>query len=360
MSKIFIILIVAITFSCAPGYIVTTNLKNRAAFENNGQVYMLPKTQLAIQINFTKTDFTPGPYHMYAKKYLGIEGARAISASHYLIEDIQFSSSSLPDSDHQYSVRNVNYGSLSELLSPFVQKGLILQDSLTAEQRNFFGTPFEKESIDFTDLSVRPFYLTESDMKDKSRLALTEAATTNSKSGQGTVKSLEEKAVEAAQFIIKLRKRRFKLISGQYEVFPEGASLAVSAAELDKLEKEYLTLFIGKEETTSLTRTYRLIPSDEENFQRFVLTKFSPESGFHPVSGNMGDDLVVQLTGMETIQTLTQLQLPEGTENTNLFFYRIPEMAQVKIFFGSHEIADAQLPVFQLGALIPYYVAPKK
>ncbi len=360
MKKILIILVFGLLISCAPGYIVTTNLNNRAAFETKGLVYILPKTQIATHISCSKIDFTPGPYHQYAKKYLGIEDVKAISASYYVIQDIQLTTYSLPDSDYQYSVRNENYGSLDNLLSTFVQKGLIIQDTLPKMPMNFMGTPYEKEDVEFTDLSVRPFYQTESDLKNKSRLAITEGTKPATQPGTGTAKTLEEKAAEAAQFIIKLRKRRFKLISGQYEVFPEGASLAASIAELDKLEKEYLSLFIGKEEFISFTRTYRIVPSDEQKMQRFVLAKFSHENGFFPPSGNMGEDLVLQLTDMETIKTLSQLQLPEGTESTNLLFYRIPELAQVKIILGSHEIAEAQLPVFQIGALIPYYIAPKK
>jgi hypothetical protein len=45
-------------------------------------------------------------------------------------------------------------------------------------------------------------------------------------------KTLEEKAQEAALFIFKIRKRRFKLLAGQYDVFPEEQALATSVREI--------------------------------------------------------------------------------------------------------------------------------
>jgi hypothetical protein len=57
----------------------------------------------------------------------------------------------------------------------------------------------------------------------------------------GDIKSLEEKAEEAAAFIYKLRKRRFKLLVGQEQPVPDGNALDISIRELDELEKEYLS-----------------------------------------------------------------------------------------------------------------------
>jgi hypothetical protein len=353
--KLFLILLLS---SCSSGYIVTTNLHDLASFEENSYIYALPKTRLVVKVTASKTEFIPGPYHQYAKVLLGIEGARVLSSVHYQIQDIQLISQSIPDSDYCYSVKDINYGKVEELLKDLKAKGLVMEDFQPGYSELTINDLDALEPVQFTDLSVKPFIHAETTKTGNSNVEVNSSGMPFT-AKQLEAKSLEEKANEAAKFIIKIRKRRFKLLAGQYEVFPEGIALATAVEELTKLEEEYLSLFIGKTSTSIISQSFMAIPSEGEKVQRFTLFRFSNESGFYAAGGKNGEAVILQLKDLETNSTLSQLQRSSlNSQNDNKLYYRLADRAEVKVFYGSHEVLEAELAVFQFGAQITNYVPP--
>ena len=84
---------------------------------------------------------------------------------------------------------------------------------------------------------------------------------------------MEDKAREAAAFIYKIRKRRFKLISGQYDTHPESTALETAVRELNELEDNYLALFIGRYTTDTLTHRYQYIPTSGSTPERAIICR---------------------------------------------------------------------------------------
>ncbi|HJX71596.1 MAG TPA: DUF4831 family protein, partial [Bacteroidales bacterium] len=112
--------------SSAPSLFVS-DIRDLKAYEKSTFLYSLPRTVVNIDVVFLKSRFIPGPYHEYAGKYLGIEGASHDLTESWKIKKITVFSSGEPDPDFFYSV-NMEGESVkfSEKLDQLSQSGLII------------------------------------------------------------------------------------------------------------------------------------------------------------------------------------------------------------------------------------------
>lgn len=349
--------LILLLVSCSTGQFTTTNFHNLAGFEDNSHIYALPKTRLIVSLSVEKTEFIPGPYSKYASKYLGIEGTQSLSSNFYKIVDIELKTQSLADPDYTYSVLNDNFSDIELVLNEFRSKGLIMGESTSEYFKSDKEIQEEPEEIHYTDLSIKSF---NSEQGKNITSENEEYTNVPLLAKQVSPKSLDEKAEEAAKFLFKIRKRRFKLLSGQYEVFPEGIAMETSIKELNRLEDEYLSLFIGKKTQTTLSRTYTFTPNDSEQIQRYTLFRFAEDSGFHPTGGRVGDAIILEVTDLNTNTTLSQLSGTSASGNTNVLYIRLADRANAKIFYGSHEVLEAEIPVFQFGVIIPKFISTEQ
>jgi hypothetical protein len=174
---------------------------------------------------------------------------------------------------------------------------------------------------------------------------------TKSKSG---IKTTEQKAEEAANFIIKIRKRRFKLLAGQYEVYPEGVALETSVRELNELEQNYLSLFIGKVYTDTIERVFYYTPQVGQTLERNIICRFSEETGIQEAISLAGTPLVLELKNMQFNAALRDVRNPfAGPTYENIIFYRLPDKAYTRVLYGSANLIESEIEVFQYGVLIP-------
>ncbi len=346
--------------SCSTSKVITTNLQDLSSFEPEAQIYALPKTTLAFEVTAVKHNFQPGPYHKYAKRFLGIEGAKSISEVNWELADVKQTNIIEPDIDQYYSVKFIgSVGATNELLE-LSRNGLVISPDRVQSYQHFNADVLDKvEQIHFTDLTISPFNIDEKRKKPKNVLASSELD--NLPAGQKHIegKTTEEKAFEASKFIFKIRKRRFKLLSGQYEVFPEGTALETSVRELNQLEKEYMSLFIGKVESDTVKRIFTYTPHANEPLQRVTLFRFSEETGFYTSSEDQGTQIILVVRDMEENKLLNQLQLPI-TSLENVLLFREPDKGAIQVLYGSYELMESVVPVYQFGALIPLYVHPEK
>lgn len=360
LKKSYILLFLLFFFSCTTTRITTTNLHDLASFEEGSDIYALPQTRLLFTTTVVKSTFTPGPYCDYAETCIGIDNVQNQPITRWNILDLNLAKITEPDPDHFYSIKAEGKPIFDDKLIGLKKEGLLLLPvSLNGFQIDYTAQVNPVMNIQHTDLSVKPFY-TESKISTKKtgRDSLNSRLPVYQK--HLNAKATETKAKEAAAFIIKIRKRRFKLLAGQYEVFPEGTALETAVRELNQLEEEYLALFIGKETNDTIKKVFSYVPDGNERIQRISLFKFSEISGFISPNSSGGEAVVVEITNLNKTATLDQLQLPvSATRYTNLIFYRLPDRASVKTHLGSHLLHEAEIPVCQFGALIPKYLQPK-
>ncbi len=357
-NTLFVLLL--LIFACSPASKITvTNIQDLASYNENSIIYSLPRSRIVLRASAVRHHTIPGPYNKYAEKFLGIQDAPSISKTEWELEHVALDAIQQPDPDYYFSVQTDNPGLFFNEFLKLTQDGMILK----LDDYNPF-IEFEKiyedipESIHFTDLSVKSNRIEMGDKtKSSQRKVPVDLAVTKQK--QGT-KTIQQKAEEAANYIIKIRKRRFKLLAGQYDVFPDGKALEISVKELNALEKEYLSLFVGKTYRDTVTKTFYYVPQISQELERNVLCRFSDETGFQDALGTVGKPLVLELRNMHFTQVLHNLQFPiSGPVYENILFYRIPDMASVKVFYSSNTIIDAEIKVFQYGSVVPMSISHK-
>lgn len=346
--------------SCTTSKIVTTNIQDLTAFESNAQIYALPKTSFLFEVTATRHIFHPGPYQMYTKKLLGIDGAKSMSEVYWQLENINMKRLIEPDIDHYYSVKLIGDCSIENPLLELGKSGLIISHDMIPSYKHFNPDVIDEvEQIHFTDLTISPFTADDSKKKTKSTINDSDDRSFPYWQKQIKGKTIEEKAIEASKFIFKIRKRRFKLLAGQYEVFPEGTALETSIYELNKLEQLYLSLFIGKTEIDTVKRVYTYQPVVNEDIQRETLFRFAEETGFHLPESDFGNPIILVINDLNNNHSLNQLQF-SSPESSNILLYRLPDKASLKVLYGSHVLLESVNPVYQFGVLVPLYISQQK
>jgi hypothetical protein len=360
MKKLIQLLTILLTISCSTSKIVTTNIQDLTAFESDAQIYALPKTTFIFEVTATRHTFLPGPYQKYTKRLLGIEGAKSMSEVYWQLEDINMKRLIEPDIDHYYSVKHIGDCSIEDPLLELGKSGLIISHDMLPSYKHYNSDVIDEvEQIHFTDLTISPYINDENRKKNKKKGNNPEAEGIPYWQKHIAGKTTEEKAIEASRFIYKIRKRRFKLLAGQYEVFPEGTALETSIKELNKLEELYLSLFIGKTEIDTVKRVYAYEPQANNEIQRKTLFRFAEETGFHLPESDFGSPIILVINDLNNNQPLSQLQF-SFTETGNVLLYRLPDKASLKLLYGSHVLLESVNPVFQFGVIVPLYVNQQK
>lgn len=354
MKKITFLVVLMSMAACTPiGKFSITNIHDLAAFQENSFIYALPRTRISIKVVAVSHYTIPGPYNAYAEKLLGIRGAASMSATQWELREISMKTFEEPDPDQYYSFQTDNASKSIVHLMQLSESGIIMDQSRVKpfywESKLIEEKP---ELIHFKDLTVKR-NITEDigERKKETTNVPVDLPVTKTKK---SVKTVEEKAQEAANFIIKIRKRRFKLLAGQYDVFPEGRALETSVRELDALEKEYMSLFIGKVYTDTIQRIFYYTPKAAEMLERNVFCRFSDETGIQDAMSLSGKPLVLELKNLEYVTAIKDLQNPYmGPTFENIIYYRIPEKVQLRVFFGSTNLIESEIDVLQYGLLVP-------
>jgi hypothetical protein len=345
---------ICLLFSCtSESKISISNINDSGTLPTGSFIYALPQTVIDICITAEEVTIIPGPFRQYADKYLGIKNVPDRKENNWIIRDIHMSSHLEADPDYVYTVRGlidlIRYPDLIRL----VEDSLILDSKSFSYNQVFYNT-FPPVSYDpyYTDISVKRNFEAEKDVE----VSLVMPDTNYSKKlPRKTIlkeKTLEQKAEEAANFLIKLKKRRFKLVAGQYEYMPEGTAMENALKELSRLEEEYLSLFIGKRVTSTWQKAYHYTPVPGKETNRIVLLRFSDSDGYLDIRDTKGIPVMLELTESNKTKGLEQSQLPLK-QLKNVILYRIADQVSVKLISGELIRAEGLFPVFQSGVIVP-------
>lgn len=159
-----------------------------------------------------------------------------------------------------------------------------------------------------------------------------------------TTPVLEEAARAAANQIFSLRRHRLELITGDAgeNVFGEGLGAALK--EIERLEQEYLELFLGRRVVSTATRRYVVYPQSDK--KQYILCRFSPATGLLPDSDLSGDIVLLQIEP-SSVPVAADIEAPE--KQTSVVKCRVADPATCTVISGNREYARAVLPLFEFG-----------
>ena len=347
------VLMVLLADSCATiSNVSVINVNDSNAPQSGSFIYALPQTVLDVYVTAEEISVIPGPYARYAQKYLGIQHVPSKAEKIYNIKHISLRKHLEADPDFIYTVNGIADPSRFPGLTNLLKDSLILSAThFSANEVNTFLYPVQSEPLLYTDLSVKRNFEAEKDidvsmvMPDSNYRAQPPGRTVLKE------KTPEQKAEEAANFLIKLKKRRFKLVGGQYDYMPEGESMGSALNELSRIEEEYLSLFIGKRIVTETNRVYHYAPVSGKDSERVVLFRFAPDKGYVDARETSGIPVMLEIEAMNKTKELERMKPPLKPQ-MNTMPYRIADQVNIRLLAGEKEWAVAIYPIFQAGAHI--------
>ncbi|MFP3861219.1 MAG: DUF4831 family protein [Bacteroidales bacterium] len=354
-TKLFgsILLVGFLAVSCGTEKKATTTVTKVDEMEkiDQGMLYALPQTELFFNVKVIKTTVIPGPYNNYAAKFLGLSSVPHNYNTFFEIEDIDIERHTDVDYNQLYAIEP--QGKFSIIDKNYTEKGWILpldNDFSKVAEENFFKDTDYSDEIHYTDLSVRKFYgqetrkVYERVWQDSiyARVPTTKVDTIQ--------KNIDKKAEEAANFIFMIRKKRFELISGMGDYYPEGAAMKEALDEMDTLENRYLELFTGKKKKDTLTYTFHVIPDQQHITEPNILFRFSHTDGFHEPDSQRGTPVWIELDKLDNHQGIEKFAEKLKSNKSSLYF-RVPSKMHLKLKLADKVIAEKYLNIFQFGSI---------
>jgi hypothetical protein len=345
--------------SCSPVEKINISNVNEAGSSSPVSfLYALPQTVIDIDVTAEETTVVPGPYAKYAEKYLGIEHVPLKTEKKFVIENMLIHRHNEADPDFIYAVQGMQNPYVYPALASLIKDSLILGNADFAYHAvNYYAQSLNADKVLFTDLSMKRNF--EAEKKVEVSLISPDSGSISAPRGIALKeKTLEQKAEEAANLLIRLKKRRFKLVSGQYPNLPDGQSISDALQELSRIENEYLALFIGKSSQTKVHRSFQYLPLAGKVKDRVVLFGFSASEGIVGPDESNSIPVILELTAANKTKGLLKYYVPQPEKST--LYYRIPDQVAIKLYAGEDALwAEGTFPVYQCGAIVPVSLSKK-
>jgi hypothetical protein len=331
------------------------------AHGHEGLYYALPKTKIQVDVWVEKVEVIRGPFAEYAGRLLGLDNVPRVNSESYHLAGISLSTFHEVDPDHYYFVRVPSKGTegLRFSLSP---EGFLQSASLdvpeksrkTHELTDVSGKLPRPEFVDFTvpniiervDTFIRRISVDTTTFEEIFfRKTFIE-------------KTTEQKAREAADFILKLEDHRLSLITGYQEVNYSAEVMQYMNEQLRDLQDEYLALFKGKKVTSKSHYTFTFEPKAGKENEPLTLFRFATNRGIIDKELPLGEQVQIYFSAAgQTRKIATHQLLRDAAKPKNTgFYYRVPEKAKINVRMGNEILEETYFLVNQLGVVsfLPY------
>ncbi|MCR4849122.1 MAG: DUF4831 family protein [Bacteroidales bacterium] len=328
-SMIFMVALFAMCGHLNAQY-VTTHAKTAMPGQQKGIYYALPRTVIQLDLMVDKTELVEGPYSDFAYM-IGASDVILDNDVEYVLRDVVMSTYAEADPNATFFVAmNTKKGESQ----PFYlnSKGILEGVGMVNETTVNPATPSVKVPVSADNKTFKYQY------------------------SSSSMRSEDQQARAAAEMISRIREEKIKLITGFQETAFTLDTYRQMYADLDAMEAEYLSLFVGKRVVTPVVQTVYVTLSKDVPLQ--TVGSFSKDYGF---STNVydGQSITVQAISLQTTGNINALSpsAVESISHENKLFYRIPETVYLKVTLGDDTILEcretlAQFGVFMLAPLV--------
>ena len=378
MRRIFGLLLITVLLafaSCTTTEIIVNKTKVKKL--NSGSLpslsgidYALPMTVLDVNVVAQKVITKPGPFAAYANRYLGVTNVPNREQTEWTIKEIKLSSHSERDAEQVYRIEAEGVSIAGRV--QLDERGIIMGVNMPmdihqiSDEKSYHQIQSRLADLpDYSDLSMRKN--TEPMLDTIFRVVRTDTSFIRLPilKSQVSQKTLMNQAEEAANLIMKLRKRRFYLLTGEYAYrsdvktpMPEGKALEIIVKELAQLEYDYVSLFVGRTITETETFQFSYTPDGKGQTEINDLFVFSRFRGVLPAGNSNGDPVKIVLNRVSDPSALysnTENAVGEEGEDdvelTKGLAYRIPGQTQVKLKLNNETIVNKSLLIAQYGMI---------
>ena len=309
--------------------------KGLVVTSNSAVAYSLPRTTLKVTVEVEKESIRKGPYARYAQKFLGVMAPLA-DKDIYTITGGKIGFAEEADPAQVYTMENPDKSPV-KIYEPTREGFMATQMDGAAPVPSAFrpAAPARRALRG----NVEAVSLTGSDTSFV-KVQVDRRSTVE--------QNPESAALDAANMIYMLRKKRMELVTGDAgeHVFGEGLKAALD--ELNRLEEEYLALFLGKQFRQKIVREYDVIPEQGKNSA--IVCRFSDLGGLLPSSDLSGRPVLIEMTPEQKAQNSALTRKSKDSRGT--VFYRIADVVDCRLTDGKREIAQSRVPVYQFGEVV--------
>jgi len=317
---------------------------------NGVVVYALPKTTVKIYAEATCEVFTAGPYAKFAPKYLGFEVATADKVS-YSLKSLEMEYFVEADAAKTFTVVLKDSKSAANFLAMTSTGMVAMFENNTASTVPWrFGADARQQQ--FTNRGhestlareTTTFYQTVKTESGFERVPVQQS--------QVVEKNVERRAEEVANAIFSLRKRRMEMITGDAGESLSGDAMRAALEELNRMEQEYLSLFVGKSLFDTQSAAFEVIPDAEQVKQLYIAFRFSDSQGLMMRDNIAGRPVVLELLVPDNRKSSATNagDLDKGRRVS----YRIPEVITARLSDGQNVLLEMRVPVYQFGVVMTF------
>ncbi len=329
-----------------------TPSKQGSVTETPGFYYALPRNVLKVDVVIEKTEKFKGPYSDFSEKVLGVSDFIKLDETHYAIKDMILEVETEADPQTWFFVEFDERGSKDarSLVFDLHSNGVILAADEAAQPRVQRGGNITEKTIINGPDEQRFQYFAERNLYQRIDTIVrkitidTTVIRRNILQTAWVDRNPEQKARSAADMIHKIRESRFNLISGFQEI-DYGQSIVYMDQQLQSLEEEYLSLFLGKEVKQLYVKTLYYIP-DPANPERVTIAGFSETIGL--------TDATSKATAIELEFTTSDIgkntEKPNSRLNNSLY-YRLPASTGVKLIYAGKTFVNERVNISQFGSV---------
>ena len=306
---------------------------------NGGFVYALPQTVIRFRVEAEVTQRKVGPFYRYSKKYLNIDNVITDDETQWQLKSVSIGTRGTADRNRRFRVAATGGAAMPVF-------GLTADGVLATV--GAVPMPAERPAADdaaepdLTELNFDDVPLDNSVLTKTSTAAMAE---------------------ETAFAIYRLRQQRMSLLNGEAQShLPDAESYAAVLARLDEVERQYVSLFAGKEVRQKVVRYFELVP-DRFTPAGTVLFRFSTQKGFLDVMDLNGTPVYADVT-IHNDQRLSELPATSKQRKQSPLTglrYVLPGRVTVKVIDRNIPMAEATVDCAQTGqvaTLPPAMAAP--
>ncbi len=356
--KNFIIIFISIfIFSCSSSKTIlnVTNLKDINETKNTGYIYALAKTVVTVDLKVIKKTQKRGLFYQYAEEFLDIKNVIKEDKSEWEIVDVSFNSYPVIDSNHYYHIESKKISSAIFLNLTDDGRIVSLNTIHNTTNKNLFN-----QTLDINyDLNRKKNKTIKNNLNCNDKYTNSNFTYVPILKKHLLKRTTREKANEIANQILSLRDDKAAMIvgDGYAEAMPDGKSLEIMIKEIDKMEKQYLSMFIGNRNIKTYTYHYEFTPEIKNRVIQKIICRFSPKTGIMSNKNVKGNPIILEITKVgnnkvihkfKTKQQYFRLINNVRKKNTGIY-YRVPEKSIVKILNNDKVIAKNKLIICQLG-----------
>lgn len=290
-------------------------------------VYYMPKTELAIALEYDIVEQEPGAFYQYAERYLDAKDIIRENTTQYILTHVRVSPQTSADEQRVYKV-TPERGCNTQLLT-LSNDGRLLGYNIGNIHEHTLENPTDQNYASASAATPLMPLLEEHFMA-------------------GSVAKMAE---GAAKQIYRIRETRLNLLAGDMEHVPaDGMAMQLTLDELQKQEQALVDLFVGTTTKRHVTHTITYLP--KQSVEQEIICRFSQHAGVVETDDLSGEPIYITINASR-LSLRSAIETGEKIGTPSQIYYNLPGSANIRLQYKDQTIHQCHYPIAQFGVAIP-------